>query len=355
MRILILGNNESAKLFFVLFNQNKDNIVFSTVKEKNFIEFYNYDDIIDFLAANEINFVLITDNKFIKQELTDKISSLDISVFAPDYEASEICFSSSYAKRFMYKNKINTPGFIVAEKQSTALEYIKQAHFPLCIKPDINNFFECPYFSETKRQAHLMIEKLFQNGNQKIVIDDYIEGKNISVWALSDGYSAKIIGINAKYQNDVSIFNPDFINNEIIADIEDYIIFNTINALSNQNTEYIGILGFDIILDNNNTPYLIGYNSFFDDISAPFFTSRTDINWLDIFESTLIGDVFSKYNFENLETFQNGTKMVTLRTTQGDKEEIELISANTTTNLQRYLNELGYDLKEYNETLKLWK
>lgn len=347
MIILILGNNYSAKSFYNLFAQNSDNIVFSTIREcPNFIDFASNSDIVDFCEANAVNFVLITDNCYMASTLQEQISNMGISVFSPSAGASAICAAKSWAKRFMYKNKIKTPRFQIIEKPQLALDYIKTCKIPQAIKPDSCSFREGTKFCETFSQAQNLINSLFRSGNKKIIIEDYIEGKNISAWALSNGYSAKIILTSAKYQDEVAIANPLFINEKIKNQIQENFVNPTINALNKQDEEYIGILGFDFILTPNNQLYLLNYNSFFDDINVDFFSKGFDINWTDVFESVLVGDVFLKYDFENFENF-----MVTLR----QNEKIKFISASTKTNLDIYLKELNYDLTLYNEAQKKWK
>ena len=102
MRILILGNDYSAKKFFDLFKKNKENIVFSNIPTtQNYIEFNTSKDILDFCEANAINLVLITDIDLINEGIQEAISSLGISAFAPSIESIAICSSKSCAKKFI--------------------------------------------------------------------------------------------------------------------------------------------------------------------------------------------------------------------------------------------------------------
>ena len=347
MRILILGNNYSAGQFFKLFKKNKENIVFSNIPTlENYVYFENNQDIIEFCKANEINLVLINDIDLINQGLQEEISANDISAFAPSIDAITLCSSKSYAKKFMYKNKILTPKFFIAEKPQLALDYFKTLKTPQAIKPDINSYQECPKFAETQKQVQQIVSELFASGNKKVIIEDYIEGKNISVWALSNGYSAKIIGTSAKYQNNIALFDPEFLTEELKEKIYQEVIMPTINALSNQDEEYIGILGFDFILTYDNQIHLVGYNNFFDDINVDFYTKGFNVDWAEIFDSTIVGDVFSKFEINPKNEY-----MLTIR--QNDK--VHFISAKTKNNLEKYLEELEFDLKEYQEAKKIWK
>ncbi len=347
MKILILGNNYPAKVFFQLLKKNPKNIVFSNIKNlENYIEFKEFEDIKKFSLKNKINLVIILDEEITSTGIQEELSAFDISVFSPSAEAISITISKATAKKFMHKNKILTPKFIIADKAQIAFDYIKNMQTPKTIKPDIHNFQECSQFAETYNQGQKIINKFFENGNKKIIIEDYIEGKNINVWAISDGYSAKIIGTSAKYQNNVAIFEPNFINEELKENILKSAILPTITSLSSQGEEYIGILGFDFILTKENNFYLLGYNSFFDDMNVNFFSECFNLDWSDIFESCIIGDVLLKYNFLPKEEY-----MITLR----QDEEIVFLTAKTKSNLKKYLKELDLNLTEYNEAEKIWK
>ena len=347
MIILILGNNYSAKSFYNLFSKDKNNIVFSTIHNySNCVDLNSNKDIIDFCEANEVNFVLITNPKYLISSLQEELSRLDISVFSPSCDNLGIFSSKIKAKRFMYKNKIKTPKFQVIDKPQSAIEYIKTTNTPQAIKPDEHTYQECSKFCETYSKAQKIINDLFTCGNKKILIEDYIEGKNISVWAISNGYDFKIILASLKYQDDAALVNSSVLNEELKIEIEDNFINPTIQALNFQDEEYVGIIGFDFILTKDNQLYLLNYNGFFDEINVDFFTKGFEINWIDVFESAIVGDVFLKHDFKN-----HKNTMLTVR----QNEKIEFLGANTMTNLERYLKELDYDLTLYDEAKKIWK
>lgn len=348
MRILILGNNKSALSFLELFNQNKNNIVFSTIlNHESFIDFTTNYDIVDFCLANEIDLVLITENKHILSYLGEELIENNISVFAPSFKANEITYSKTFAKKFMHKNNILTPKFFIAEKIQSAYEFAKINNYPLVIKPDIRNSKETVKFAQTLSEYQKYLENLFQKGAKKVLIENYIEGKSITVWTISDGFKAEIIGTSAKYQDELAVFEPDFISDDIKNEIKEKIINPTITALSSEDKEYIGILGFDIILDKQDIPYLLDYHCFFDDLNVDFYTKDEDFIWEDIFNSVIIGDIFLKYDFSNYKKF-----MMTFR---NNENKIDFIQATNKTNLYRYLKELDFDLKNLKEAENLWK
>lgn len=345
MRILILGSGYAAEKFFELFKKNQENIVFSSMNHlENFMDFANFDDIKDFCLANDINLVLNLDEEFICKGYTEQLCDFGIYAFSPSFEAISIVVSKAEAKKFMHKNKILTPRFSITEKPQLALEYINNIELPQAIRPDNHSWKECTQFAETYVQAQEIINKFFASGNKKVIIEDYIEGKNISVWAISDGYSAKIIGTCAKYQDEISLFNPNFITEELKEKIFQNAILPTISSLCAQDEEYVGILGFDFILKGEKF-FLLGYNSFFDDLSVNFFAEGFEIDWAKVFESCIRGDVLMEYNFEPVNEY-----MLSIR----QDDEIKFLCAKTKTNLERYLKELDFDFELYEQAEKIW-
>ena len=345
MRILILGDDYSSESFFNLFSKNTENIVFSTKKDCNFIDFQDENDILEFIQANDINFVLVIDENYINIGISEIISAQNITVFSPSPEAVSITASKVCAKKFIYKNKIPTPRFQVFDKPLNAVDYVRNIKNPVAIKPDCHNKTECTQFAQTISSAQKIINNFFATGNERIIIEDYIQGKNIEIFVLSDGFKFQILGISARYQNNIAYFEPEFLNEEIVEKIIEEVISPTIDNLQFQGDEYIGILGFDIILKQDNSFELVGYNSFFDDINVDFYTKGFDVDWLKIFESTVVGDVFSKYEIKPKNDY-----MLTIR----QNNKINFINAKTKSNLELYIDEL-YDGNEYKEAEKLWK
>lgn len=347
MRILVLGTNYTALKFFELFQKNKENDVFSMFSYcKNYMSFKTNQDILEFCVANDINLVLSTEEKFTTSYLTEELNQNNIAVFSPDIEAIEIVSSKVFAYRFMHKNLIPVPKFFVAEKLSAAIDFIKTTSLPVAIKPDNHSYKEGTLFCQTLKEASEFIEKFFNTGNRKVILQEFVEGKNIEVWTISDGYQAKIIGIAAKYQNNIAYLKPNMISQELQTQIQETIINPTIKALASDECEYVGVLGFDIIIDRNNIPYLLGYNDFFDDLSVEFFTENKIYNWEKIFNSVIEGSIFLENNMPENEYY-----MMTIR----DKEKINFIKAKTKTNLLRIIDEMEYDNKELDEAKILWE
>ena len=71
-----------------------------------------------------------------------------------------------------------------------------------------------------------------------------------------------------------------------------------------------------------------------------------DINWAEVFDSAIVGDVFLKYDIKPKNQF-----MATIK----DKHFVNFFSAMTLSNLERYMVNSGCNLEEYYEALKIWQ
>lgn len=352
MRILVIGNSKAAGHLSGFLSKDEDLLVFSTLENTgaNFIDIKPDDvfELKEFALANEINLTIVADLKLQELDFLNVFNENGLTILTPDLEALKISSSKSFAKKFIYKNKIQTPKFAFFEKPNLAIDYVKEGAFPIVIKPDGHNITEAPFIAETYTGAKKYIEKLFQNDNKKVLIEDYVFGKEVSVYVISDGFSPFVIDSLLGFEN--RLFVKGILDDNMLQKIYDDIILPTISSLAREGCEYVGILGFDIIISPDNVPNLIEYNSFFKDLDCEIMLEGTNENWPKMFTDAIVGtlrdnfpDPFSiKKNEEYFGSFLSGDEIVTF-------------CARTFGRLKEYILEDGFNKNELNEALKLWK
>jgi len=354
MRILTIGNSKSIEILTNFLAQNKDFLVFTTSPdtEANFIDIHpeNVGELKEFALANEINLTIAPGDTGFDIDYLKEFGENNLTVLAPDKEALKIASSKSFGKKFIYKNKIQTPKFAFFEKSNLALEYAKTAQYPIVIKPDGHSETETAYIAETFSAAKKQIELLFQRGNSKVLIEDFIYGKEASIYVLTDGFNPIILGACANFQNEISILNPSFLNKEAEEKIYNEIIFPTISGLTREDAEYTGILGFDIIIDSKKEAYLIEYNSFFKDIDCEIILNGALENWPKLFMDTIVGTLAD--NFETPFSIKKKEEYFGAFRLQN-----EIISENAKTfgTLKNKLITEGLDEKNLFEAEKMWR
>lgn len=354
MRILIIGNSKSAEILTDFFCRNPEHLVFTTKEwacgNYTGINSKDVEELKEFALANEINLTITADRFSADTDYFPTFSENNLAILCPEFDALKIASSKAFSKKFIYRNKIKTPKFAFFEKLNLALDYIRNAQYPLVIKPDEHFETETAYIAETFGAAKHRVETLFQNDNKKVLIEEYIQGKEYTFYALSDGFRPILIDAVQNFQNELSVKKP--VTPELKEKIYNEIIFPVISALAADNTEYTGILGFDVIITPKNEVYLIECNSFFKDLDTEMILKDTGEDWAKLFMDTITGTLAD--DFETPFSFKNRGRYYGAFMLE-DGQEIITQSAKTAGVLYEKLLEEGLSEDILNEARKLWE
>lgn len=361
MRILIIGSSKAAEVLTNFLSEDENHLVFTTKEgaDGNFVNINqnDTDELKEFALANEINLTVVADTALFDKNYHEIFTAADLAILIPDNEALKITSSKSFSKKFIYKNKIKTPRFAFFEKPIPAIEHARNSPYPIVIKPDEHSATETAYIAETFGNAKNYIEKLFQTDNKKVLIEDYIYGKEMTFYIISDGFGAIMIDYCLNYQNELSAKLA--CDNKLEEKVYNEIIFPTISNLASNGIEYTGILGFDTIVAPNGEIYLIEYNPFFKDIDIETILKSVDINWAKLFMDTIVGtlqDNFeSPFSIKRDNDFWGAFRLENGNGTDEPKsEEIIVQNAKTLNLLKTKLSEEGLKQSILDEAFKLW-
>ncbi len=294
MRILIIGNKHCARVFANYLADSDTDLVFTTIEgcDANFVDIAHYDveELKDFALANEINLTILCDEKALTCGFVKAFNDCGLAIAAPDINSAKIAISKAYAKKFMYRNKIPTPKFGVFDKAQAAIDYARAQTFPLVVKAD-NHWGEnfeakvCETFPRTKKA----IEKFFEFGVKNVVIENFIEGREFTLYVVTDGYNVVPVDSCAVYKNKFACIGANFIDENIKEKALQKAVMPTISALGRMKEHYIGILGFDFILDKKENLYLLEYNTFFKDLDSELFLASSQENLPEVLNCALVG------------------------------------------------------------------
>lgn len=314
MRILVIGNSHAARIFSNLFCKNEKNIVFTTVENSaaNFVDHGSLcvEHLLEFALANEINLTVLCDFESLDVGFVETFSDAGLTVFAPESGtggasgASRICSSKSYAKKFMYKNKIKTPRFQIFDKPQLALDWVVhrgggagKSNYPLVIKPNAHSETYGTTVCETFAAAQKTINEFFALGSKSIVIEEFVSGREFSAYVITDGFNAFLLDFVSTKLNRFAYLGSNFVDEELKNKVMTNVIATTIENLANAGSDYIGVLGVDFILTEGGELYTLEYNPFFENLDAELFARGLDEPFETMFDSAISGtlrDEFSK-------------------------------------------------------------
>ncbi len=298
MKILFIGNNFATRVFSKKFAEYNQAEIYSTINVEgvNFVDinYLDFDNLLEFVKNNKIELVIISDYRALENDFSERLKHEGIGVFAPDYEINRITSDRAKAKKFLYRNKIETTPFVICDKPQNAYEYIKCADYPLCIKPNEHNEIFSTIICETYIEANSALAKFYENDFSTIVFENFIEGREFTAYIITDGFNAKLLNFvttkNSRWAKSGINFADEEFRKKIIEEYINPLMF----ALSGEG-EYIGILGIDFLLDNENNLYVLECNPFFQSLDVEIFTSSCKENLIELFESALSGDLVEKY------------------------------------------------------------
>ena len=308
MKILIVGSDLNAFLLAKYIKiQDSSHDIYLTTEETCVDESYtpihirenDVPSICDFVKYNQIEFTIATSQLAIINGIADIFKKEGFPIFAPFSEAARITFFNSIAKKIMYKLKINTPKFGIFDRENLALEYVRRSRFPIVIENDFNLLSRESTIYKTYSEAKLGLQKVFENGNEKIVIENYIETEPLYIYFITDGFNALPLVTIERTSGEnfsVSASPSNKITENILVKILKQAIYPLLDDISKFAGGYTGIIGLKVKLVKDTFAILEFYNGFqYYDFQT--FISLSEENIVDILYSAANGSLADDYDF----------------------------------------------------------
>ncbi len=202
----------------------------------------------------------------------------NIIVVAPSAEAAQLEGSKAFSKKFMQRHNIPTAGYaeFTLDNFEEGKKYIAQHSLPIVLKADglaagkgvviVNSHEEALQVFE-----EMIIHKQFGEASSKVVIEEFLQGIEVSVFALTDGTHYQVIGHAKDYKRigegdtglntgGMGCVSPvPFMDEAFMQTVETKIIRPTVNGLAKENLTYHGFIFFGL-MNVNGQPFLIEYN-----------------------------------------------------------------------------------------------
>jgi phosphoribosylamine--glycine ligase len=254
--------------------------------------------IVDFVKTEKIDLVIVGPEKPLVEGLVDVLSGHGIPVFGPSSKAARLEGSKAFMKEFMQRNSIPTAGFRIFHSPDEAIDYVKEQNKPFVVKTDGlaagKGALVCKTMEETLDAIEkIMVRKEFGNAGDKVVLEELLEGEEVSVFVLSDG--SDFIWL-ASAQDHKRVFDNDlgpntggmgayaptpFIDEELKEIITDSIVEPTISGMQREGSPYCGILYVGLMLTKDG-PKVIEYNARFGDPEAEVVLPLLKTDFVDI-------------------------------------------------------------------------
>jgi phosphoribosylamine---glycine ligase len=268
------------------------------------LDMKDIEGLVNFIVSNDIKMLIVgPENRLVEgiyDHLTVRIPNL--MIIGPSKQGAMLEGSKRFAKEFMKEFNIPTGDYRAfnRKEENLALEYIDTLPLPIVLKADGLASGKGVIIAETKEEAKKEISEMFAGkfgaAGETVVIEEFLEGIEYSVFVVTDGKKFKMLPIAKDYKRigegdtgkntgGMGAVSPvSFINDDLMINTVLKIIQPTISGIWQKDIDYKGFLFFGLI-KKGNEPYVIEYNCRMGDPESQvvFFRLKNDL--LDLLES----------------------------------------------------------------------
>ena len=263
------------------------------------------DKIVAFATENKIDYAVVAPDDPLVLGCVDALEAVGIPCFGPRANAAIIEGSKVFSKNLMKKYSIPTAEYEVFESAEAALEYVKGCKIPTVVKADGLALGKGVVIAMTREEAEdavksIMQDKKFGASGNKIVIEEFLTGPEVSVLAFTDGKVVKPMvssmdhkraldfdeGLNTGGMGTIAP-NP-YYTDAVAAECMDKIFLPTVNAMNSEGRTFKGCLYFGLMLTPDG-PKVIEYNCRFGDPETQVVLPLLESDLLTVMQATTNG------------------------------------------------------------------
>lgn len=269
------------------------------------ISVMDFDSLADFAKKEKIDLTVVGMDDPLVGGIVDRFESEGLRVFGPRKNAAILEGSKAFSKDLMKKYGIPTAAYENFNDPQKAIKYLETANYPIVLKADGlalgKGVLICKTFEEAKSGIEeLMIDKSFGDAGNTIVIEEFLQGREVSVLSFVDGthYALMTSAQDHKRAKDgdeglntggMGTFSPSpFYTEEVDRYCKEHIYQKTVDAMRAEGREFKGIIFYGLMLTKSGVKVL-EYNARFGDPETQVVLPRMENDIIDVFEACIDG------------------------------------------------------------------
>lgn len=240
------------------------------------IAYTDNNKLLEFAKDNNIDLTIVGPEVPLIEGIVDLFKENNLKIFGPSQKAAMLEGSKVYSKEFMKKYGVKTAQYESFDNVDDALNYVKNAKYPLVVKADGlaagKGVIICEGLSEAIDAVNsCMTEDIFNGAGKKIVVEEFLEGVEASILSITDGKTI-VPFISAKDHKQIydggkgpntggmgAIAPNPYVTEEVMKDFKQNIMNKTLEGIKEEQLDYKGIIFFGLMITDHGT-YLLEYN-----------------------------------------------------------------------------------------------
>lgn len=264
-----------------------------------------FDKIVAFAKEKEIDLTIVGMDDPLVGGLVDRLEEAGLKAFGPRKNAAILEGSKAFSKDLMKKYGIPTAAYENFDNAEDALNYLKTASFPIVLKADGLALGKGVLICNTLEEAQdgvksIMLDKQFGTAGNRMVIEEFMTGREVSVLSFVDGKTIKTMtsaqdhkragdGDTGLNTGGMGTFSPSpFYTEEVDEFCKKYIYQATVDAMAAEGREFKGIIFFGLMLTQKG-PRVLEYNARFGDPEAQVVLPRMKNDLIEVMEACING------------------------------------------------------------------
>ena len=233
--------------------------------------------IIKLVQEKNIDFVVVGPELPLSLGITDRLHQAGIKVFGPTQDGAQIESSKAWAKELFKSAAIPTADSATFSDLQTAKAYLQAKGAPIVIKADGLAAGKGVIVAMTSTEAEAGLESLFQQGYEKIVIEEYLVGQEVSVLAVTDGLDFRLLlpaqdhkrigeGNTGANTGGMGAYCPaPILTPRLEQQVKETIFTPTLTELRKRGIDYCGVLYAGLMISPEGTAKILEFNCRFGD------------------------------------------------------------------------------------------
>lgn len=280
------------------------------------IKVMDFQKIVDFAGEEKIDLTIVAPDDPLAGGLVDELEKAGLRAFGPRKNAAILEGSKAFSKDLMKKYNIPTAAYENFDNAESALKYLEKSDYPVVLKADGlalgKGVLICNTWEEAKEGVKsIMEDKKFGSAGNKMVVEEFMTGREVSVLSFVDGKTIKIMssaqdhkragdGDKGLNTGGMGTFSPSpFYTKEVDDFCQKYIYQATVDAMAAEGREFKGVIFFGLMLTENG-PRVLEYNARFGDPEAQVVLPRMKNDIIDVIEACIDGTLDQiELQFEN--------------------------------------------------------
>lgn len=280
------------------------------------ISVMEFDKLTEFAQQKEIGLTIIGPDDPLVAGIVDAFEAKGLRVFGPHKNAAIIEGSKAFSKDLMKKYNIPTAAYETFDEAEAALNYLQTAEFPIVLKADGlalgKGVLICNNLMEAQEGVKaIMLTKQFGTAGDRLVIEEFMTGREVSVLAFCDGTTIATMTSAQDHKrakdNDQGLntggmgtFSPSpFYTKEVEEFCNTYVYQRTLDAMKAEGRDFVGILFCGLMLTPKG-PRVLEYNARFGDPETQVVLPRMKNDIIEVMEACIDGRLADiKLEFED--------------------------------------------------------